>query len=130
MNISKEKKNESYSIKITVDIDGEIVGWTQVFIKFQDRHDEPYAYLENVYVQPEHQGKGYGGKLVKLAIEEAIEQGCYKIIGTSKHHKTHVHAFYEKFGFKKYGYAFRMDLIEDSVTKTKDGKEEWTPIPN
>jgi len=128
MEVQKEIKKDSFAVKVSL-VEGEtVIGWAHVFIKYQDRHDEPYAYLENVYVEPEFQKQGHGKKLVQLAIEEAKERGCYKIIGTSKHHKTKVHEFYEKMGFAKYGYAFRMDLIEDTQTKTKDGKEAWTAM--
>lgn len=129
MDIKKEKKTDSFAIKISIEEHGQPVGWAHVFIKFQDRHDEPYAYLENVFVHPEYQGKGYGRRLVSLAIDEAKSHGCYKIIATSKHQKERVHDFYQKFGFVKYGYAFRNDLIDDVKTNTADGKEEWSAIP-
>lgn len=128
MEIKKEIVRDSYAVKITAEENGKILGWAFVFIKFQDRHDEPYGYLENVFVEKEHSGKGIGTKLVKMVIEEAKERDCYKIIGTSKHHKTAVHDWYKRCGFKKYGYAFRMDLIEDTKTKTSDGKEDWTEL--
>jgi len=129
MEIKKEIKRDSFAVRITLLENEQTIGWAHIFIKFQDRHNEPYAYLENMYVEPGFQSKGYGTKIVQLAIEEAKKQGCYKIIGTSKHHKTRVHEFYEKNGFVKYGYAFRRDLISNTVTKTADGKEQWTAIP-
>lgn len=128
MEIKKEIKRDSYAVKITLEEDGKVFGWAFMYIMFQDRHPEPYGYLENVYVEPEHQKQGYGTQLVRLAIEEARQRGCYKIIGTSKHHKISVHRWYEKHGFKKMGYEFRLDLIKDTEVKTKDGKEEWTEL--
>jgi len=126
--VKKTIKKDSYAVKITIEEDKKIMGWAFIFIKYADRHIEPYAYLENVYVEEEYQKRGIGTKLVKLAIEEAQERGCYKIIGTSKHQKTAVHNWYEKHGFKRYGYAFRMDLIKDSKTLTSDGREGWTEL--
>lgn len=115
MQIKKEKINKSFAIKILLEEDGKILGWAFVYIMFADRHVEPYAYLENVYVEPEYRGQGLGNKLVELAVAEAKEQGCYKIIGTSKMEKIGVHEFYEKHGFKKMGFEFRMDLQESKI---------------
>lgn len=118
--MKKEIKRDGYAVKITLEEEGKILGWSFVYIMFQDRHPAPYAYLENVYVEPEYRGKGLGNKLVELAIQEAKERGCYKIIGTSKMSKADVHAFYEKHGFEKMGFEFRLDLIKDSKVLTKD----------
>ena len=128
MEIKKEVKKENYAVKISLEENGKVLGWAYVLIQYQDRHKEPYAYLENVYVEPGHQKAGYGTQLVKLALEEARARGCYKIIGTSKHHKKTVHEFYQKNGFTKYGYAFRIDLKKDTKTLTSDGTEEWTAL--
>lgn len=119
MQIKKEIKKDAFAVKISIEEDGAVLGWAYVYIIFQDRHPEPYAYIENVYVEPEHRKKGTGKQLLDLAIAEAKERGCYKIIGTSKMHKTDVHEWYEKYGFEKMGYEFRMDLKQSDV-KTKD----------
>lgn len=120
MNIVKEIKKDAYAVKITVEESGKVMGWTYLYVMFQDRHPEPYAYLENVYVEQEFRSRGIGTDLVKLAIIEAKERGCYKIIGTSKMHKDDVHKWYVRHGFVKMGYEFRMDLIKDTKVLTKD----------
>jgi len=120
MEIKKEIKRKGYAVRLAAEEDGKEVGHAYVYIIFQDRHVEPYAYLENVYVEKEHRSHGVGTKLITQAIAEAKERGCYKIIGTSKAHKTEVHAWYERHGFTKVGVEFRMDLIEGSKVITKD----------
>lgn len=119
MRIKKEIKKDAFAVKIILEEESKILGWAFVYIMFQDRHPGPYAYLENVYVEQEYRSRGLGTKLVELAIAEAKERGCYKIIGTSKLEKTSVHAFYEKHGFQKMGYEFRMDLKKSKLL-TKD----------
>lgn len=126
MEIKKEIKTEGYAVKISLVEDGKTLGWVFLYIMYQDRHAEPYGYLENMFVEPEYQKHGYGTQLVRLAVAEAKQRGCYKIISTSKHHKTAVHRWYEKQGFRKMGYELRLDLIADTKVKTKDGKEEWS----
>ena len=120
MEIKKEIKRDGYAVKIALEEGGIVMAWAYIYIMFQDRHPEPYAYLENVYVEPEYRARGLGTQLVKLAIAEAKEQGCYKIIGTSKMQKVEVHTWYERHGFVKMGYEFRLDLIKDSKVITKD----------
>ena len=75
-----------------------------------DLHAEPYGLLEDVFVQGEFQGQGYGSKLVKEVIETAQTEGCYKLICTSRLKKIKVHALYERLGFDKHGLEFRMDF--------------------
>lgn len=115
MNTKKEIKKEAFAVKIILEEDDKILGWAYIYIMFADRHTEPYAYLENVYVEAEYRSRGLGTELVKLAIAEAKERGCYKIIGTSKLEKVQVHEFYERHGFKKMGFEFRMDLKESDI---------------
>lgn len=119
MEIKKEIKRDSYSVKITLEEDNKILGWAYLYIIFQDRHPEPYGLLENVYIESEYRSRGLGKQLVKLLIDEAKERGCYKLIATSKNNKPEVHSFYEKFGFKNIGVEFRIDLKESQIL-TKD----------
>lgn len=108
-----------YSLKITAGENDVVFGWAILCIIANDRHAEPYALLENVYVEMEHRGKGIGKKLINLLIEEAKNRGCYKLLATSRRTKPEVHALYEKFGFKNWGVEFRMDLI-DSKPQQRD----------
>lgn len=112
MDITFTKENKSYSIKITANEDGKILGSAYLYIMFNDLHKEPFGFLENVFVKEGSRGKGVGSKLVEAVIAEAKRQNCYKIICTSRNEKPEVHKFYDKFGFKDYGKEFRVDLIK------------------
>lgn len=120
MEVKKEIKKDSYSVKINLEEDGKVMGWAYLYVIFQDRHPEPYGLMENVYINSEYRSQGLGNKLVDLIIAEAKERGCYKLIGTSKMSKPEVHSFYERHGFDKMGYEFRMDLIKGTKILTKD----------
>jgi len=79
------------------------------FIK-NDLHAQPYALIEDLFVEEAFRNQGLGAKMVGAAIEEAKQAGCYKLIGTSRHEREQVHQFYIKNGFKDYGKEFRIEL--------------------
>lgn len=119
MKIGKTISRKAYAIKFEVKDNGKKIAWAYLYIIFQDRHKEPYALLENVYVEKEYRSKGLGSMLTEAAIKEARKRKCYKVIGTSKFKNTGAHRFYERFGLKKIGYEFRLDLLK-SKPKQRD----------
>tara|TARA_Y100000310_G_scaffold159115_1_gene158593 strand:+ start:11011 stop:11343 length:333 start_codon:yes stop_codon:yes gene_type:complete len=100
----------SKAIKITLEDDGSILGRAFIYLIKNDLHEQPYALLEDVFVEEVYRGQGNGQRLVQAAIDKAKELGCYKIIGTSRHSRQAVHEFYTKLGFHDYGKEFRMDI--------------------
>ncbi|MGC9031634.1 MAG: GNAT family N-acetyltransferase [Minisyncoccia bacterium] len=82
----------------------------RLYLLENDLHSQPIGYLEDVFVKEEYRGRGFGTKLVKEMIEKAKKENCYKIVCTSRFTKPEVHQFYEKLGFTKFGFEFRMDL--------------------
>lgn len=116
---TEEIKKNIYGIKITANEASKVIGWLQLYIISNERHDEPYAFLENVYIEEEYRKQGLGTQLVQAAIEESKKRNCYKIIGTSRTFKEGVHKFYLKNGFTNWGYEFRMDLKKSEI-KQKD----------
>lgn len=110
MDINLHRENRSFAIKVTAQEDGAILGSAYLYIMFNDLHDEPFGFMENVFVQEGSRGKGTGTKLVEAVIAEAKKENCYKLICTSRHENSEVHKFYNKFGFKDYGKEFRLDF--------------------
>jgi GNAT superfamily N-acetyltransferase len=108
MEIKKEKKENA--VRLSARENGEELGAMYLYLIRNDSHKEPYGFLEDVLVKEEHRKKGIGTLLVKEAIAEAKRNTCYKIIGTSRMEREQVHQWYEKLGFKKCGYEFRIDL--------------------
>lgn len=110
MEIRKEILNNPYAVKIKL-FDGDTqVARAYLYILTNDLHKEPFAFLEDVFVEEGKRGNGAGTEIVKAAIAEAKKLGCYKIIGTSRHAKKEVHRFYEKLGFKNHGIELRIDF--------------------
>jgi len=104
------KEFETRAIKLELIEEGKIIGRCFIYLIKNDLHEEPYCLLEDVFIEEKFRNKGYGRYLVEKAIEISKSLGCYKIIATSRFERDYVHRFYEKLGFKKFGYEFRMDL--------------------
>ena len=109
MQLVKQNKTGK-AIKIVVEDDGKEIGRAWLYLIYNDLHKQPYGLMEDVFVEEEYRGSGIGSQLVKELIEEAKIQGCYKLIGCSRHSRPKVHKLYEDLGFVNYGVEFRMDL--------------------
>src|SRR3989344_8309883 len=109
MDIKKQQINAS-GIKILGVENSKTVGRAFLYLLKNDLHEQPFGFLEDVFVEEAFRGRGIGSKLVEAVIAEAKSQGCYKLICTAGQSKPAIHAFYEKFGFNKWGSEFRMDM--------------------
>lgn len=112
MTVEYEKKiiKESYSIKFIAN-DGKVpVGRAFLYILYNDLHEEPFGFLEDVFVDSEYRGQGIGTALVEAVIEEAKKEKCYKLICASRYERKEVHEWYEKMGFQDHGKEFRLDF--------------------
>jgi len=90
--------------------DSKIVGSATILYLPIPAYGKPYAYLEGLVVDKNSRQKGIGTALLGKLVELARSKGCYKFVGTSRFENEDIHQFYEKNGFKKWGYEFRMDL--------------------
>jgi GNAT superfamily N-acetyltransferase len=119
MELKNYIRNDTYSVQIKAVEGDKVVGWAFLIVIKNDRHNEPYGLLENVYVEQEYRHLGLGGKLVRAVIEEARRLGCYKLLATTRYSKPEVQAWYLKLGFHDHGKEFRIDLVE-SKTNQRD----------
>lgn len=89
---------------------GKVIGSAFIFYMPIPAHGKPFAYLEGMVVDKDYRGKGIGSAMLKKIIDLTRQKNCYKIIFTSGFNREDSHKFYEKLGFKKWGWEFRMDL--------------------
>ena len=97
-------------VKITINTDGQEIARGYLYVLHNDLREQPFGFIEDVFVDENSRGQGIGAKLIQEIIEEAKRQGCYKIIATSRHTNEIAHKFYEKLGFKNHGIEFRINL--------------------
>jgi len=68
------------------------------------------AIVEDVVVAPDLHGQGIGQAMMRRAMEQAREQGCYKLVLSSNAKRQRAHAFYDALGFTRHGVSFLIDL--------------------
>lgn len=111
MQVNKEIKKDGYVVRFSAMDNGKEIGRARLYVIYNDLHKEPYALLEDVFVNEDQRNKGVGKELVQAVIEEARKLGCYKVQATVRSAKVTVCTWYEQFGFKNHGAELRMDLI-------------------
>ena len=109
MNINTEAITAK-GIKISLVEGDKEVARTYLYLMHNNLHQEPFGLLEDVYVDESQRGKGLATKLVQQAIAAAQEQGCYKLIATSRTRRSKVHQLYQRLGFQERGIEFRIDF--------------------
>ncbi len=103
---------DSSGYKLTLVEDGIQYGSVYIFIMKTDSHEEPYATMEDLFVNEEYRNRGIGTRLIEMAIEKARDLGCYKLLGQSRYSNERAHQLYLRMGFRDHGKNFRMDLIK------------------
>ncbi len=61
---------------VFVEEDGQEVGFALYFFNFSTWRGRAGLYLEDLFVQPLHRGKGYGKLLLSYLANEAVKRGC------------------------------------------------------
>ena len=56
--------------------DGDPIGYVCWYYNFSSFLCKPGLYLEDVFIQPAHRGKGYGKAALKMLAKTAVEQNC------------------------------------------------------
>jgi len=96
--------------RLTIDEGGKEVARVSLFVISNGLHPKPYGLMEDLWVDEENRGKGHGSQLIADLIALARRLGMYKLIATSRHNRSEVHAIYLRKGFENHGVEFRMNL--------------------
>lgn len=92
-----EKTNIKYFI---AKYDGKIIASCYIcIIPNLTYNGKSIGYIENVITDEEHRKKGIGRKIMKMAIDYAKEENCYKVVLQSGINRVNAHQFYESIGF-------------------------------
>jgi GNAT superfamily N-acetyltransferase len=58
---------------------GAVIGFALFFHNFSTFRGVPGIYLEDLFVEPEHRGKGHGKALLRTLARLAVERGCGRL---------------------------------------------------
>jgi len=97
-------------VKFYVEVDGKEVARAYLYLMNNDLHEQPFGFMEDVFVDESLRGQGIGTTILHDLIAEAKKRGCYKLIGTSRYARPKVHELYLRLGFVDQGKEFRMDF--------------------
>ena len=64
---------------LIAEVGGEAVGFALFFTNFSTFVGPPGLYLEDLFVQPEHRGRGLGRGLLATLARLAVERGCGRV---------------------------------------------------
>jgi len=85
---------------LIVEDHGQAIGYAIYFFNFSTWLAAKGLYLEDLYIDPAHRGKGAGIKLMKFLAKEARRQGCQRFEWSVLDWNTPSREFYESFGAK------------------------------
>ena len=104
------KKIAAQGIRFSVSADGAEVARAYLYFMHNDLHQEPFGLMEDVYVDESQRGGGVGTRLVNEIVAAAKENGCYKLVATSRDSRPKVHELYRRLGFSDHGREFRINF--------------------
>jgi GNAT superfamily N-acetyltransferase len=79
-------------------LDGQPVGYALFFHNFSTFRGAPGLYLEDLFVYPEHRGRGYGKRLLEYVAGVAVARGCHRFEWAVLDWNEPAIAFYRKAG--------------------------------
>ena len=83
---------------LVVEIDGATVGTAVFFHNYSTFVGKQGLYLEDLYITPEHRGKGIGQEVLKELARLAVERDCGRMEWTVLDWNERAIEFYEKLG--------------------------------
>lgn len=66
--------------------------------------------IESVHIIPPERSKGYGGQMIRWAVEQCRERGCGMVQLTSNKKRIDAHRFYQRLGFDQSHEGFKLFL--------------------
>jgi GNAT superfamily N-acetyltransferase len=87
-----------YAEAVLAEEDGEPIGFALFFHTFSTFLARPGLYLEDLFVLPEHRGRGVGRSLLAHLARLAIERGCGRLEWAVLNWNKEAIRFYERLG--------------------------------
>ena len=83
---------------VVAEVQGQVVAFALFFTNFSTFLARPGLYLEDLYVRPQHRGRGIGKALLRHLGALAVERGCGRFEWSVLDWNAGAIAFYERMG--------------------------------
>lgn len=91
------------------ELGGRVVGtFTLLVVENLSHGGASSGLVESVVVDAAHRGRGIGRAMMDRARRHCRDRGCYKMALSSNLARERAHAFYQRLGFERHGYSFRV----------------------
>ncbi|MGH7338439.1 MAG: GNAT family N-acetyltransferase [Myxococcota bacterium] len=107
------------AVALVAERDGMVVGFCDLEFRQRLHFLTPQAWIPDLIVAEAERSKGAGAALLERAEQLARDRGCWGMGLESAMWRERAHAFYEREGWTKGGYAFSRPL----------GDQPWPPPP-
>ncbi len=88
----------AFHVLVAEDAAGAVIGFALYFFSYSTWVGRRCLYLEDLFVQPEHRGKGAGVALMKALAKEAVAKECRRFVWQVLDWNAPAIAFYERLG--------------------------------
>jgi GNAT superfamily N-acetyltransferase len=79
-------------------VDGQMVAFAMYVFTFSAYRGAPVLFLEDLYVRPQHRGRGFGRTLMRALAKEAVDRGCARFAWEVIDGNRKAIGFYESLG--------------------------------
>ncbi len=93
-------ENPQFGTIFIIKVDNQIVGMINILYTFSTALGSKVAILEDLIIDKNHRGKGFGKKLVNFAIEDSKDKGCKRVTLLTDNTNDIAKEFYTKMGFE------------------------------
>ena len=111
---------------VFVEENGESIGFALYFFNFSTWRGKAGLYLEDLYVQPSHRGKGFGKMLLSYLASQAIKHNCPRFEWIVLDWNKPSIDFYEAMGAKPLSewtvYRLENEALQDLAKSYKEEK--------
>lgn len=111
-----------YAEVVLAEWDGQLAGFALFFHNFSTFLAKPGIYLEDLYVRPEHRGRGIGKALLVHLAQLAVERDCGRLEWSVLDWNVDAIAFYEKLGARAQDAWTVYRVTGDSLTHLASGE--------
>jgi GNAT superfamily N-acetyltransferase len=109
--------NLRYAEVLLAEEAGAVVGFALFFHNYSTFRAQPGIYLEDLFVEPPHRGKGHGKALLKALAKLAIERGCGRLEWSVLNWNTPSIEFYKALGAAPMDEWTVYRLVDEALTR-------------